>query len=506
MVLTAPPVTPPAQISGSSILDGPSSAPPGAVVVGLSDNVSTLTAANPAGTTFWFVQGTHTFTYSVVPKDGNTYTGAPGAVVDGGGTQNIAFWEDFYGAKAVNVTLSYLTIQNFTSSGTNQGSIYAGRGWRVTHCTLRNHGYVALFAGPDNVIDYNWFDSNGQLAVGTYRFDNNNYNVIIDHNEITRNNTRDLGGGVAGGVKWWTMQHGQFTNNWVHHNTGPGVWSDGNNIELLFEGNYINDNTSEGVFYEISFNFMIRYNTFIRNALIKGAQLDGNFPIAAVYISESGGVADPGYAYSLSEIHDNYFEDNWDGVALWESGNRYAGTDGPGYAPVYGPDPIHWHTQNVWVHDNQFHLDKAVIGQVGNPNCGRNGLFSDWVPVPGGHASAPNTTSNQYQVAVTFNQNNIFSNNTYRGDWAFVGYDDTLLYDRAVWLSPRPDPPSAFVYYAPAPYGFHQDVTSMFDVTDGLVTSVDVSGAKVDAVAIYACTDGNSRVSATRRTRAGVTV
>lgn len=458
------PTTPPAQIcNNTAVLDGPSTAPSGAVTVNVGDNLENLTEASPAGTTFWLAPGTHTFTYSVIPKDGNTYIGAPGAIIDGDNTINTAFWEEFYGRKAKDVTLSHLTIQNFASSGQDQGSVYAGEGWNINHSTFKNHGYIALFAGPDNVIEDNCFDSNGQLAIGTYRFDNETSNVIINHNEIKNNNTKNLQAcGCGGGVKWWTMKHGQFTNNWVHNNKGPGVWGDTNNIEMLFEGNYINDNDGMGIFYETSYNFLIRNNTLIRNALVHGAASNGNFPIAAIYISESGGINESGYLYSNSEIYNNYLEDNWDGVALWESGNRYASNEVSGYTPAFG-DPIHWKTQNVSVHDNEFHMDKSVAGCENNPNCGRNGLFSDWVAVPGGDPEAPNTANNQYQLAVTFDQNNLFNDNHYFGSWQFVAYDKDLSYDWTTWRNPKPNPTSSFLYYSPGNYGFGQDLDSTID-------------------------------------------
>jgi hypothetical protein len=457
------PTAPPAQICGNaSMLDGPATAPAGAVTVNVGDNLESLTGSKPAGTTFWLKPGIHHFTYSVVPKDGNTYIGAPGAIVDGGGTEGIAFWEEFYGQKAKNVTLSYLTIQNFTSSSEDQGSVYAGDSWKISHSTFKNHGYIAMFAGPNNLIEYNCFDSNGQMGVGTYRFDDNNYNIVVDHNEFKNNNTRRLENcGCAGGMKWWLARHGKFTNNWVHDNLGVGVWADYNNIEILFEGNYIADNHDVGIFYEISYNFMIRYNTIIRNTLVTGAAANDSFPNGGIYISESGGVNVPGYLYSTSEIHHNYLEDNWDGVAIWESGNRYDGSNEYSNNPAYG-DPTHWKSQNILVHDNEFRMNKAVAGCSGNRYCGRNGVFSEWVPVPG-PAISPNATNDEYQVAVSFAQNNVFSNNKYFGSWTFVSYDQGSVYDWSTWQAPKPDPTSSFNYISPGAFGFGQDVGSTYD-------------------------------------------
>ena len=457
--IPGPPGIPPAPICRNpAFLDGPASPPPGAVRGEAGQDLVALTDRNPAGATFWLAPGTHPFTTSLVPKDGDIYLGGPGAVVDGQGSQNIAFWEEHFGRKAKDVRLAYLTIQNFTSEE-NQGAVYAGTGWRIDHSTFRENGFVALFAGTRNVIEFNCFESNGQLGIGTFNFSGAAQDLVVDHNEFRLNNTRGLKGcGCAGGMKWWATRGGRFTNNWVHHNNGAGVWADTNNIDILFDGNYIDDNANEGIFYEISYNFMISNNTLIRNALRKGAEANGNFPMAAIYISESRGVPESGYPYGRSEIHHNYLADNWDGVALWESGNRYAGTDGADYAPAFG-DRLHWRTQNIDVHHNEFRMNKAAVNCSGNPNCGRNGLFSDWVDVPGSQRS-PNTSHNQYQIAVSFNQDNEFHDNAYFGDWAFVGYDHQLLYDWNTWRARRPEPVSSFDYASPAPFGFGQDAES----------------------------------------------
>src|SRR5262249_13648984 len=62
-------------------------APAGAVVVDPGTDLSAVTRANPAGTTFWLSPGTHLLAPDqfgqVIPKDGDVYLGAPGAVLDG---------------------------------------------------------------------------------------------------------------------------------------------------------------------------------------------------------------------------------------------------------------------------------------------------------------------------------------------------------------------------------------------------------------------------------------
>src|SRR4051812_29291190 len=80
------PDSPPAEIcNNSSELNGPSSAPSGAVTVAAGDNSSVnFTTAN---TTYWFAAGTHTLASgafsNIVPGNNSTFIGAPGAILDG---------------------------------------------------------------------------------------------------------------------------------------------------------------------------------------------------------------------------------------------------------------------------------------------------------------------------------------------------------------------------------------------------------------------------------------
>jgi hypothetical protein len=94
-------------------------APAGAILVdpAVPGDLDSKTRAAPAGSTFWLRPGTHTLGSGqydqVIPKDGNTFLGAPGAVLDGQGKNNFAFTQH-----ARNVTIS----ADFRAVGSGQGS------------------------------------------------------------------------------------------------------------------------------------------------------------------------------------------------------------------------------------------------------------------------------------------------------------------------------------------------------------------------------------------------
>ena len=427
---------PPARICGNEKqLDGPSSPPDGAVVIQPGTNVSNATNNHAAGTVFWLAPGTHTTgpgQYdNITPKQGNTYIGAPGAVLDGKGVNAYAFT-----GKKNGVRIAYLTIRNFVAPN-QQGVVNhdQANGWLIEHNTIEDNSGAALMGGARQVLRYNCIARNGQYGLNYFQTGDAIKAVVVDHNEIVRNNTDhvDPDCGCSGGAKFWAVNGAEITNNWVHDNFGVGLWADTNNRDFLFEGNLIQDNDDVGLFYEISYNAVIRNNTFRENAHEVGRG-DG-FPTGAIYISESGGdgrVAGP----ASIEIVGNWFKDDYNGITLWENADRFCNSpnnsssdyctlvaglgqcDEGSISSQPNYDNCRWKTQNVDIHGNVFQIDRTAIDGC-DENCGKNALFSnygtnpDWSPYMGDVISQ----------AITFDQGNVFHNNTYIGSWRFVAFD-----------------------------------------------------------------------------------
>ncbi|MGW7685868.1 right-handed parallel beta-helix repeat-containing protein [Kribbella sp. NPDC054772] len=469
-VVTAP-TAPPARICGNAkALSGPATAPAGAVVVGTHANLYQLTMANPPGTTFWLTPGTHRLgsgAYSqVVPKDGNTYVGAPGAVLDGGRVNRYAFT-----GYATKVTVKNLTIQNFgpLKSNNDEGVVNhdaSGR-WSVVGNTVQNNAGAGVMVGDHNVVRSNCLRNNGQYGFNAYN-PGKVASITIEGNEISGNNTDDWerlkeGCGCTGGGKFWEVTGAVVRGNWVHDNHSVGLWADTNNTGFVIQENYISGNLAEGLLYETSYNAGIRGNTFVRNGLAKGPSNHG-FPTPALYISESGSDSRvTGVFNQTFEISQNVFIDNWSGVILWENADRFAGSaanTSTGSGTLVNPSVVNaktcnqstiskppylsdcrWKTQNVRVHDNVFTLDPDRIGaSCGfSTGCGYNGLFSNWGTFP---SWSPYQKA-AVQDAITFHQGNRFFNNTYAGPWNFIVHEQG---NRANWAS-----------WQGAPYGQDQN-------------------------------------------------
>ena len=441
------PTEPPARICGSPGLRGPATPPPGALRVDTGQRLDQVVEAAPAGATFWLTAGIHRLGSgrysSVEPMDGQSFTGAPGAVLDGGHRNRYAF-----AGAATDVTVEHLTIRNFGSPGqnNNEGVVNhdAGHDWVVRHNTVRDNAGAGVFVGSGDVVADNCLADNGQYGFSAYE-DAGVHDVVVEHNEITGNDTDDWerrrpGCGCTGGGKLWDTRGARVVDNWVHDNHSVGLWADTDNTGVLVQGNDFTGNDGGGVIYETSYNAAIVGNTFRRNGLVAGPRNPG-FPTPALYISESGSDPRAGHTYgSTFEVAHNRFVDNWSGVVAWENADRFAGSPAntsTGYGTLINPkvatlaacsepdkvrrapwvDDCRWKTQHLRVHDNTFELTPAHLGDGCTPDagCGYMGLFSnygtypDWSPYHG----------TVVEDAITFDQDNIWQDNSYVGPWRF---------------------------------------------------------------------------------------
>ncbi len=436
---------------------GPATPPPGAVIVdpAVEGDLVNKNRDSPAGTTFWLAPGTHTLSdgrYAQVgAKDGNTYVGAPGAILDGRGKNQYAFTTD-----AENVTIRHLTVRGFVPPQ-DQGVVNhnSGNGWVIEHNTIEDNAGAGLMAGARQQVRGNCLRNNGQYGMNAYQPGNGIVDLVVEGNEIVGNNTQDWenkvpGCGCSGGVKFWSVDGADVRNNWVHNNRGVGLWADTNNNDFLIEGNLIEDNDGDAVFYETSYNLVLRDNLLRRNAMVSGkvfADRGDNFPVAAVYLSESGGEPRVPARTDKIEIYDNVFEDNWSGITAWENADRFCNSPAntstgtctplvpspsecvqPGIAgpPLY--DDCRWKTQRIDIHDNTFTYDPAVVGCAEGFGArmallSNYGTYPDWSPYQ----------ETVIQEAITFRQDNRWHDNTYIGPWTFMPYDTSALIDAAQW-------------------------------------------------------------------------
>jgi hypothetical protein len=412
-------------------------------------NLGDVASNSRKGQVFWIAPGVHFLgdgQYSqVIPKDGQTFIGSPGAIIDGQHKNLYAFT-----GKAHGVKIKHLTITNFGKPGDNggQGVVNhdSGHHWVIAHDTISGNAGAGVFLGSHSRVVSSCLSDNGEYGFQSFE-QNGDRDVVLRHNEISGNNTDDWeaiqpGCGCSGGGTFWNTNGAVVTDNWVHDNHGVGLWADTNNRGFLFENNYISDNDGEGILYEISYNAKFTHNVFVRNAFHDGPGSPG-FPVGAIYVSESG--SDPrvhtAYRHKFLIAH-NRFIDNWAGVMAWENPDRFAGSpnnSSTGFTTLVAPgvatlhhcsdpalidtkpyfDDCRWKTKNLRVTHNQFEMNRANIpGCTAQAGCGWNGLVSNYGTSP---------TWSPYKAYIVprhicFSQHNVWQSNRYTGSWRFVAF------------------------------------------------------------------------------------
>ncbi|MGI5424352.1 right-handed parallel beta-helix repeat-containing protein [Streptomyces sp. CA-179760] len=453
---------------------GPAKAPAGAVTVdpAVTGDLAAKTKSNPPNTTFWLRPGKHRLEpdryAQVIPKKGNRYLGAPGAVLDGRKTNQYAF-----GGTARDVTVRHLTVQGFVAPH-NEGVVNhdSADGWVIEHATIRNNSGAGLMAGARQRVRASCLRDNGQYGMNAYKAKGRISGLVVEGNEIVGNNTDDWerrreGCGCTGGIKFWAVDGADVRGNWVHDNRGAGLWADTNNNDFRVEDNVLEGNDGAALIYETSYNAVIRENTIRRNNRVEGrrsADRGDTFPFATVYLSESGGEPRIRARTDKIEIYRNVLENNWSGITLWENADRFCNSPAntssgdctllvkdtdrcarPGIAraPLYAD--CRWKTQRVDIHHNRFVLDTSVVGCT--VKCDRMavlanyGTYPDWSPYQGERVAE----------AITREQHNRWHDNVYVGPWKFVAHDPSRVLDFGQWRN--------------TPY--RQDAGSTFRARDG---------------------------------------
>ena len=89
---------------------------------------------------------------------------------------------------------------------------------------------------------------------------------FVANNNIGFNNWAGfLPGWEAGGGKLARTTRLIVRGNVIHHNFGPGIWTDIDNVDATYLDNFVYKNLGEGIKHEISYNAVIRNNTVCNN-------------------------------------------------------------------------------------------------------------------------------------------------------------------------------------------------------------------------------------------------
>ena len=312
-----------------------------AMTISPGASIQAAVNAYPAGTRFLIKAGVHKL-QSVIPKDGNTFRCEPGAVLDGRDSTAYAFKRS--GASPRDVRIVGCEVTRYVPAK-QMGAILAGghnvatettTGWVCDSCNIHHNANGGIRLGHRMKVRWSKVTHNGTIGlVGA------GDSIEIRDNEIAYNNTSGVDPGFeAGGTKFVLTRWLTVAGNYVHHNKGPGLWTDIDNIYTLYEQNRVEDNTHQGIFHEISYDAVIRNNTLRGNGY--GRTGYGGSP--AIMVSASPNV----------EVYGNDITGKVNGIIAIQQ-SRGSGR--------YGPHEI----SNLYVHHNTVTL----------PTGGYSGLLQD---------------------------------------------------------------------------------------------------------------------------------
>jgi nitrous oxidase accessory protein NosD len=380
------------------------------VAVHAGESIQAKVDARPPGTTFLVKAGVHAG-QTVIPKSGTSFVGEPGAVLDGGGTAPYAFHLGGWDMEAYpsDVHIRGLVIQHYAPPP-QMGAVRAGGhevddnavGWTVEDCEIRYNATGGIRLGHRMRVLRNRVHHNGQIGVTGI-----GDSVLVEGNEIAHNNPGRAHdpGFEAGGTKFVQTRGLVVRGNFVHHNTGPGLWTDVHNVGALYEGNRVEDNAGMGIFHEVSYRAVIRDNVVLRNGFGSAGWVYG----AGIMIASSGDV----------EVYGNTVADNHNGIT--------AAQQDRGSGPL-GPHVV----ENVYVHDN-------VIRMAG----GRTGVAQDVGDASVFTARNIRFENNRYQLGDAERYFEWADGQRTEGEWRAYGHDATGTFERAGPAAARAAPARA---------------------------------------------------------------
>jgi Right handed beta helix region len=250
----------------------------------------------------------------------------------------VAFWP-----QNINVTIRGLIIEKYANPAQvgAVGGQFPTTGWLIENNELRwNHG-VGVEVGGQTTLRNNLIRDNGQLGFGG----GSGTGVRIEGNEVARNGWNGIDPGwEGGGSKIANATGAIIRNNYVHDNVGPGLWTDINNLDTVYEYNTVIDNGRDGIKHEISFAAIVRHNIAIGNGHFNDGFLFGS----GILIQNSPNV----------EAHNNY-------VSVTRVGGHAIGLIEQNRGAAF-------EARNANVHDNDivYPITFGVTGAVtdtGNP-------------------------------------------------------------------------------------------------------------------------------------------
>lgn len=303
-----------------------------AVEIGVDDDISEIIDDHPPGTTFAFRPGVHS-RVSFQPRSGDVIVGMPGSVLDGEYEEIFAVFAHDLDDPVVGVTVRNLVVEHYATPA-EQGTVGGGGAvdWLIESNEIRYSTGAGVSGASGMTVRQNYIHHHEQIgivvgvpAVG----------MTVEGNEISENNhtKRYEMSWEAGGAKFIRTIDLVVRGNYVHDNQGAGLWTDGENTNVLYEDNIVLDNAGPGIHHEISYDAVIRDNVVLRNA--------HDYYVGGILIAGSENV----------EVYGNTLIDNDGGIIALQE-DRGSGSRG------------RYDIDNLSVYENNISYDSGFTGAL----------------------------------------------------------------------------------------------------------------------------------------------
>ena len=162
---------------------------------------------------------------------------------------------------APNAVISNLIITKYAQSG-DWMTVRSFPDMVVQYNDVGFNASIGLSLSHRVHAHHNRIHHSGRLGV----IDVQSHDVKFEYNELAFNNTFGYDyNWEAGGSKFLETRNMLIAHNYVHHNFGPGLWTDYDNQDTLYEYNKVISNTASGIFHEVSGSAEIRFNEINHN-------------------------------------------------------------------------------------------------------------------------------------------------------------------------------------------------------------------------------------------------
>ena len=307
----------------------PTSAPAGAIILHADDDVSAIVNAAPVGATFYFEPGVYRGV-SITAKDGQTFLGAQGAVLNG--SEVLTNW-----THSGNLWVIGGQTQEGQRQATDQGEPGAMRAGYPETVFVDNTPLKPVDALSKVVPGTFYFDyaadkiyiadnpSGHTIEAGklAYAFGGTAQNVTVQNFVVEKYDPAIQAGAINSGPGW-TIQDNEVRLNYaVGITTGRWDWLGGDNTKII--DNYVHDNGQMGL------------GGLGNNILVQGNEIAKNGFWSGVNPGWEGG----GFKFTDTDgliVRSNYSHDNH-GTGMWTDYNNIhtlyennvvANNDGPG--------------------------------------------------------------------------------------------------------------------------------------------------------------------------------